>query len=470
MTAALPPPPICVEPPSQLSSDPRRAYYDPGVVNSKVAAMLAATEALKPKAPAPGMKTQVMKNKVLSRVASLFGRRPSRKSAKDSTKGAGSKLGMGSTDPYPTTLQRSRSSSANPPFIPAKDMETRVERPPRPTEHKIPRKPVPNNGRHLQAHYAQTHGSPSILGISIHPASIASGGDGPDAPTVETQRELHDWSGTRGGNEAEDCGKSLTKIADPFESELSFDNLEGFLTTQPVASSTPRDRGSHGKDPTVNDSPSKHHFHPPGRLSHFAESEAHGELTGGEGKPPPFREKQGKRPAKLVLRLQRGSENVILDIDNIEPKRAKIHPSPSKASLEELSRQFRTLIPDPIDQDELATNDAGLSPAMATFPRNIVRLPTSQTSVLSTADYHDFIRANAQASSIPRSTTGGPLPATFLTRAPSSRRARRLGEVVLQARPLAGGSTSARPGRPLSNDLDELQWDDETYRRKLRGP
>lgn len=433
--------------------------------------MLAATEALKPEAPAPGTKTQVMKNKVLSRVASLFGRRPGRKSARDSIKGTGSNSGMGSIDPYPTTLRRSRSSSSNPPCIPDKDIEARVEHSQRLTEHKIPRKPVPNNGRHLQAHYAQIPGSPLIPGISVYPASTSSRGGGPDSPAAETQRVLHDWSGTCGGNEAGDCAESFTKIGDPFESEQSFDNLEGFLTIQPVASSTPRDRGSYGRGPTINYSPSRIHFHPPGRLSHFAENEAHGLLTSSDGKPLPLRGKQGKRPAKPALRLQRGSENTVLDIDDTEPKRTKIHPSPSKVSLEELSRQFRALSPASIDQDELAMNDAGHSPATvtATFPRNAARLPESQAFVLSTVDYHNFIRANAQSSFIPRRTTGGLLAATPLLRAPSSRRARRMGEVVLQTRPLARGRTSAQPARAPSNDLDELQWDDETYRRQLRS-
>lgn len=395
MTAALPQPPICAVLPPQSLSDPPQTYYDPDVVNDKVAAMLAATEALKPEAPAPGTKTQMMKNKVLSRVASLFGRRLSRQSTKDSIRNTGSKFGMGSIDPYPTTLQRNRSSSAIPPFIPEKDMETRVEHPQRIIEHKIPRKPVPNNGRHLQAHYARTPDFPFIPGLSGYPASIASGGDEPDSSAVETQRVLHDWSGTRDENEAGYCAESFTKIVDPFESEVSFDNLEGFLTTKPVASSTPRDRGSYGRDPTINESPSRNHFHPPGRLSHFAENEANDAFSSSGGKPLPFREKHGKRPAKPALRLQRGSENMVLDIDDTEPKRTKLHASPSKASLEELSRQFRALSPESVDQDELAMNNAGHSPATvtATFPRNAVRLPASQASVLNTVDYHDFIRA-----------------------------------------------------------------------------
>lgn len=471
MTAALSPLPKYVELPPRISPDPLEAYYDPDVVNSKVATMLAATEALKPEAPAPGTKTQAMKNKVLSRMASLFGRSPSRKPRKNITEDNVSQFGIGSIDPYPTILQRSRPSSTNPPKIPDKDKEARTKHLHSPTEQKIPRKPVPNNGRHLLAHYAQTHGSPLITGMSS--ASVASGEDGPYLPPAEIQRELRDWSGICEVNETGGCGEFFTKIADPFESELSFDNLEGFLTTQPLASSTPRDRGTHRKNPSADDSPSKKRFHTPGRLSYFsaneADDEADDELTNNDGKRSHFREKQEKRPAKPVLRLQRGSENTVLDIDDIEPKKTKIHPSPSKASLEELSRQFRALIPEPADQDELALNDADLSPTTTALPCDAGMLQASQTSALGTADYHDFISSNARTSTRERRITGRLRTVTPLTRAPSSRQVRRMGEVVLPTRPLESGDTSAWPGRPPSNDLDELQWDDETYRHQLQS-
>ncbi|MBE3049173.1 hypothetical protein IMZ48_43080, partial [Candidatus Bathyarchaeota archaeon] len=394
-------PPLRVKPAPQPSQS--TTYYDPDEVNRKVAAMLAATEALKPTSPAQSTKKQATKSNVFSKVVGFLDRRLSTKSGKG-------KKGPNDIKPevetYSTKAQRP--SSTEPLHRLGKKTETRTWTPRGLLEHRIPRKPVPNDGLHLQ----------------------------PGGCAIEKETEVGSFIEKRDGKEAEDCGWSQTWIGNPFASEKSFDNLEGFLTTQPIGSSTPKDRRSFDKDWTFGDNQLRDRPPLPRSLSYPSSHEADDELTDGDDESAVSGKKQGKRPAKPTIRLQRASANLILGVDGKEPERVKLHPSPSTASLEELSRQFDALLPDLNNQRGPATDRTGLSPIMAAFPRPPARIPKSETSILSTAEYHAYARTNAKAS-VPRSPTEL-IPAAPPTRAPS-RRAWQAGEGRLAPRQPASG-------------------------------
>lgn len=454
-TAPLPRSATTVLPPKRTQHHPQRssmaAYYDPDEVNRKVAAMLAATEALKPKSPAPSTKKETMKNRVLSKVAGLFGRRRSNKPGKDKRKRVKDTEAV--MDPYST--KRRQPFSTEPQCVLGEDTETRAWTPQEPIEHRIPRKPLPNDALDLQTPCVGIGGplpAPEAMGEeTLCPYGVVNKAD------IGSFIGPHDG---RNGKEDRDCGGSQTRIGDPFGSEQSFDNLEGFLTTQPIGSSTPKKRGSFNKDWTFDNSHFLDQFPPPGGLSYPPANDADDELTDDNDESSVSRKKQGKRRARPAIRLQHGSANVVLDVDDIEPKRMKKHPSPSKASLEELSRQFDTL-PSPNNQAGLAMGRMGLSPIMAAFPYPPARIPASRTS--STAEYHAFMRANPQASSVPPSSTEKQLFTTEPpTRAPS-RRAWQAGETGRVPRGLAGGNSSVHISQSRSTGLEELRRHDGDF-------
>lgn len=442
-------PPLHAQHPPQPSS--RAAYYDPGEVNRKVAAMLAATEALKPNSPAQSSRKQAMKNKVLSKVAGLFGRRRSNKSGKDNEKRVNNAKPEG--NPYLTNPQQP--FSTGPLHLPGENTETRTWIPHDPIEHRIPRKPLPSDRSHFQTPRVEIGGPLSI--------PEAMGEENMGIYGIEKEAEVGNSIEERG----EDCGGSQTRIGDPFGSEQSFDNLEGFLTTQPVGSSTPKKRGSYSGDWTVVEN-NNDRFPPPGRLSHLSANDADDELTDEDSQSGVSEKKQGKRPAKPT-RLQRSSTNVLLDVGIIEPQRVKKHPAPSKASLEELSRQFDALLPRPNNQGERAMNGVGLSSIMATFPRPPARIPASQTSILSTAEYHAFMRANPQASSAPLTPADQPLSTAAPPARAPPRRAWQTGEGRHVPRRLTSGGPGVQIPQSRTSNMDELRRDYGTYRHEFRG-
>ncbi|SPN97335.1 uncharacterized protein DNG_00849 [Cephalotrichum gorgonifer] len=457
-TTALPSIPIRVDPPVQTST--RAPYHDPEAINSKVAAMLAATEMLKPKEP-QGAKKPATKGKVLSKVAGLFDRLHSKKS------------GIGSDKNIDSCSTPSRNG-----LIPATNTECqhnenqkpRTWKPQRLIEHKIPRKPVPNGGMHLQAQTPQTQTPPSTLGATTHPPLASTKEVILDLPTPERENDV-DIS-PEGGNMRE-AGKHVepqtnTALVDPFESEKDFSNVEGFLTAEPIAASTPRRQVQVTKERIVGESPLQTRLNPPGRLSYPSVNDADDELTDPGIRVPPSRPKLGKRPAKPVIRLQRGSTNVVFDVDNIEPKRMKKHPTPSKASLDELSRQFVALVPHLHDQDELSMGVAGVSPRAATFPRAAPRHSVSKTPILTTTEYHALIRSNVQPS-MPTTPTEKPVVAAAPSawRLPFARGVKKAREEHQTSRLVPSGGSHVQPAQPHTGDVDELQWDEETCRQKL---
>lgn len=435
------------------------AYYAPDEVNRKVAAMLAATEALKPKSPPPDTKKKTMGRRVLSKLAGLFGSRRKNKEKGEKRAVDCANPGTGEADAISTWPQQSL--SARTPYIPSESVETRAPEPDRPVERRIPRKPVPNV--RLQAHHANLGEPSSSRRTTTGPAPETGGVEVLGVYTTGRHVNVHDLE--CGGEEDDDCGASRIDIHDPFASELSFDNLQGFLTTEPVGASTPR--GS--KDWSAGFNPPRDYFSPPERMSYFSMNDADDELTDYEGKGAASRRRRGKAPESPAIRVQRASTSAASGGDGVEPDRAKKHPSPSKESLEELSRQFDALLYKKTNRGEPSARvTTGLSPVTAAFPRPPVRIPASQTSALGREEYRGLVAANPQASSLPWSPTAQQLGTMVPSaKAPAFRSSEQMAERGPLPRQLAGGP-GAQASQYRTGDIDEQQEDGEQYIYRLR--
>lgn len=441
------------QPPSEA------AHYDPDEVNRKVAAMLAATEALKPKSPPQSTRKRSMGSRVLSKLAGLFGNRRKDKPGKGKKKAEDrANPGADEVDAITTRLQLPFPTKA--PYIPCESTESRVLAPGGPVERKTPRKPVPNV--HLQAHHANVGDPSSSRHTRADPAPetgrVAALNVFTAARDIYVQG-LDDAEHDR--NEDEDYAGSQIKIEDPFESERSFDNLQGFLTTQPIGASTPR--GSRHWAVAVN--PPQDYFSPPDRMSHFSANDADDEMTVYEGRRAISQRRQGKAPESPAVRVRRASTNAALDEDDVEPDRAKKHPSPSKPSLEELSRRFNSLLYKQANRGEPSTNTAtGLSPVITAFPRPPTRIPSSQTSALGTAEHRGLSGARTQAYPMPLSPTAQQLATTASSaRDPAIQPSSQVTERRRAPRQLASGSLGAQRSRNRTGEAGEQEEDGEQY-------
>lgn len=444
--------------PSKQTPQPssEAAYYEPGEVNRKVAAMLAATAELKPKSP-PLSPKKTITGRVFSKLAGLFGGRRKNKSGKDTKKAMDDgDPGIGEVGRLSTTPQQPLSTKT--PYIPFEGADSRALAPDWPVERKIPRKPIPNV--RPQPYHANT-GEPSssqhtTAGLTVETRAMVA------FDVFSTDREIctpPPFEKYR-GKEYGDCGESQTKFADPFESERSFDNLQGFLTTQPIGASTPRA----SKDFAAGTNPPKDYFSRPGRMSYLSVNDADDEMTELEGRKTLSRRRKGGAPGIPDIRAQESSTNVAMDEDLVEPE-AKTHPSPSKRSLEELSRQFNALLYRQKNSAGPSTSTAtGVSPAMAAFPRPPTRIPASQTSALGTTDQRGLTGAGYSVPPSPTAQHLGTRPGSV--RAPGIRPLKQMADKRRAPQQLASGGPSTKSSRHLAGDIDEQQGDDEHHVRR----
>lgn len=426
--------------------------------------MLAATEALKPKSPPQSAKKKTKKNRILSKLADLVGRRRCNESQKDKKPVKDGNPEHSEADPRLTESQQAR--SAEPLRALCKEKLARNWTSGPLVEKRIPRKPVPNDGVHLEARHANIGGTSAIpyatpyrnleTRTEVDLGVCAAGGE---ANTHTSVRES-------GGKELDDCRGSQTRLDDPFESERSFDNLQGFLTSQPITASTPRASG----DWFIGTNFPHRRPSPPERLSHFSANDADDELTDDDRNRAVYQRIQGRVPGNPTLRVQAASTNITYDGDDIEPERVKKHPSPSKASLDELSRQFEILLSNANNHDELFTNTTGLSPVTAAFPHRPAMRPESQTTTLGRAEYCAFAHADPQASTVPLSSTARQLStATRSIDTPFLRLRRETGEERYMGRQPAGGDPSFQPSLPRAGNIDKRQRVGGPYLNVPRG-
>ncbi|KAF9882335.1 hypothetical protein CkaCkLH20_00371 [Colletotrichum karsti] len=327
----------------------------PNIVNDKLAAMLAATEALKPggsqnNTPVSSAKPSRFKksNNLMSKVRKafdVFQPKPTTPESKIRGK-ISAPVGLTTCDlPNPAThyhLEEVEQPS------PVSSIEIRLNEGSNLNNQKvrsivggrIRRKPVPDDGRSLRS-----RGSGSGSG------SVSSFRGDPFSEPLQFTRTPTPFEHRLKTSIDSDSIPPVPRL-NPFESERYFDdNLEGFLPDKPLCASTPRNRN--GKKAVPFESPSYRCAKIDGR------HQLSGGVSGGIG----------QRKLKLDL------EGVRLFHDNTDLSMKK-HPSPSKADLNDLETQFRAYAIEQIkkapshEQDELVTKFAGLIGPNALTPRD----------------------------------------------------------------------------------------------------
>ena len=320
-----------------------------------------------------------------------------------------------------------------------------------PTEQRIPRKPVPNYGLQPSAPHTATHGTLSAPPIA--PGRISERVSEEKTRNNAEERGTYSCVSTEGCTEEgdEDFAGLQTRIRGLFASEESFENLDGILTAQPDGMSTPMHRRSFNTDWDPGNNPSQDIALPHTRFSQVSANDADDELSDDDVQMHVSRRWKGKGAAKPGMQPQRDSTDPVLGMDLVEPRLTKKHPSPSRATLEELSRQFHALR----ERQELGLMEAALTPIWVAFEEPTARIPASRTAHLNTDEYHGFIRANPQQSTVTSSPAEYPVYAPpHAARAHLYERAMPTEEGRKVPRSRTSGGSSRWPSRYRTDDMD----------------
>jgi hypothetical protein len=427
---------------------PRIRYEepDPNEINRKVAAMLAATELLKPQgnlkpSAAQSKLSRMVPTRMLAKVTHALERLQSKPGHHESNSGDNiaaltsqdysnlpGALGIYNIKNLVETEEPSRASVNH---IFNRDLSSNIDSP------QIPRQPVLHK-----------------TDLTSREAAFESQDD------MESTMEYIEHQTSYSTHHDRYSSQSL--VIDPFKTEKNFENdLEGELSSSPIGHSTPRVRvgkavefTSSSPGPQGSKSQDAYGRYSPDALSVYSEASFN-----------KIGERQESREIR-VERLHREREiNAHGAVDFHDPKRTKKHPSPSKLELEALENQFReyaqmqTRFAAPEDRDELANTFAGLCNARTAHtlsPRDTNKFgPGNRLSKESHKSINDKKRFKEVASKSPGFPQSNPM-----SRVP------RPGGDNLSKLPRRGGRYGVpfHPvGDPDAMDIDELQWDMSAY-------
>lgn len=413
-------------------------------INEKVMIMLAATESLKPSpvepSQGPSKMFRMKPSRVFAKVSHALERFHTKGGSKESkvrgkiTHPVAPEFSevLPNLDPLPLAAHESPISSIEIRLNEGDNLnKKKVQK--MVGEGLVPRKPVSRDGKSLRS-----------AGSSDDPFSEVTV---PGRTPTKFENKLKIVTGSDEG--------SLQQIpADPFETEIEFDNdLNGILNCTPLGCSTPRIRVHRAL--SLEESPTKRAKGVSIRggasaMTLCAEEEIPRPVIGvHEGREYRTGDPGEKTVGEGARRLRRNFVELSLSIDDDEPKRMKKHPSPSKETLESLEREFRDYAREqikraatPEDRDELASSFEGLMEPLPLAPRDRNQLLTERLAL------HNG--TNKLQSSTLRKCGSSQRQSSMPSRIP---------RLVDKPRPKIRYGLMCYPITPEAMEVDELQWD-----------